>query len=83
MRLRVGCGVWELFIPGLCEGDLYKFEIKGAHGELLPLKSDPFAFYSEKRPSTASVIYDIEKYKWKDTNWEETRKKINSHDYPT
>ncbi len=82
MRLRVGCGVWELFIPGLCEGDLYKFEIKGAHGELLPLKSDPFAFYSEKRPSTASVIYDIEKYKWKDTNWEETRKKINSHDYP-
>ena len=66
MRNRIGCGVWELFIPGLCDGDMYKYEIKGANGDLLPLKADPFAFFTEKRPSTASVVFNINNYEWKD-----------------
>ena len=55
MRLRMECGVWELFIPGLGEGELYKFELISAQGERL-LKADPFALRTELRPQTASVV---------------------------
>jgi len=56
MRLRHAYGVWELFIPGLTRGALYKFEILGADGALLPLKADPFAFRAERPPATASIV---------------------------
>ena len=55
LRSRGASGVWEIFIPGLAAGDLYKFEIKAQDGELL-LKADPFAFRAELRPHTASVV---------------------------
>ncbi|MBS0511699.1 MAG: 1,4-alpha-glucan branching protein GlgB [Proteobacteria bacterium] len=55
MRLRHECGVWELFVPQVGEGDLYKFEILGGDGEVR-IKSDPFAFRAEMRPQTASVV---------------------------
>lgn len=55
MRRRVECGTWEIFIPQVGEGDLYKFEILGADGQLR-LKADPFAFRAEVRPHTASVV---------------------------
>jgi len=55
LRSRGASGVWEIFIPGLAAGDLYKFEIKAQDGELL-LKADPFAFRAELRPQTASVV---------------------------
>ena len=55
MRLRRECGVWELFIPGLQAGDLYKFEVLGATGKVA-LKSDPYAFAAQLRPDTASVV---------------------------
>jgi len=55
MRSRGASGVWEIFIPGLAAGDLYKFEIKAQSDELL-LKADPFAFRAELRPQTASVV---------------------------
>jgi len=55
MRARGAAGVWEIFIPHLVAGDLYKFEIKAQDGELL-LKSDPFAFRAQLRPETASVV---------------------------
>jgi len=58
MRLRRECGVWEIFIPGLAQGDLYKFEILGANG-VIALKSDPYAFQSQMRPDTASVVYPL------------------------
>lgn len=82
MRLRVGCGVWEIFIPGLEEGDMYKYEIKGANGELLPLKTDPVSFYCEKRPSTASIVCDIDKYNWCDQSWMEKRSEAQELDKP-
>ena len=56
MRLRHDAGVWEIFIPHVALGDLYKFEILGAQGELLPLKADPYARAAELRPSTASRV---------------------------
>jgi 1,4-alpha-glucan branching enzyme len=55
MRARGASGVWEIFIPHLAAGDLYKFEIKAQSGELL-LKADPFALRAELRPGTASVV---------------------------
>jgi 1,4-alpha-glucan branching enzyme len=57
MRVR-GNGYWELFIPNAAAGDHYKFALAGPHGEPLPLKSDPFAFAAELRPSTASIVFD-------------------------
>jgi 1,4-alpha-glucan branching enzyme len=57
MRVR-GNGFWEIFIPGAHAGDTYKYEIIGADGALLPLKSDPVAFAAEMRPKTASIIVD-------------------------
>ena len=56
MRLRRECGVWELFLPDLSAGARYKYEIKDAGGALLPLKADPFAFATELRPATASIV---------------------------
>ncbi|MCK5297073.1 MAG: 1,4-alpha-glucan branching enzyme, partial [Alphaproteobacteria bacterium] len=82
MRLRVGCGIWEIFIPNIGEGELYKYEIKGEDGKLRALKSDPFAYYSEKRPSTASVVYNLDRYEWKDNDWIEERQRINRFDAP-
>lgn len=56
MRLRHAAGVWEIFIPGVAAGDLYKFELLGADGALLPSKADPYAFAAELRPGTASRV---------------------------
>ena len=55
MRVR-GLGYWELFIPHAKAGDHYKFDMIGQHGQHLPLKSDPLAFYAEVRPKTASIV---------------------------
>ena len=57
MRVR-GNGYWEMFVPGAQPGDKYKYEILGAHGALLPLKSDPVGFAAEVRPATASIVAD-------------------------
>lgn len=61
-------GIWELKISGLKKMDLYKFRVEQADGNVV-FKADPYAFYSELRPNTASVIYDIPQFKWTDTRW--------------
>lgn len=66
-------GVWTLFIPELAEGALYKYEITDQHGRRF-LKADPFAFFSEYRPNTASIIYFLEGYAWNDDGWRAKRK---------
>lgn len=58
MRLHLGAGIWEIFLPDVCEGALYKFEIKTRAGEIL-LKADPYAFQAEKAPRTASVVHGL------------------------
>ena len=73
MRVRIGVGIWELFIPGLQRGSTYKFEIIGAHGERLPLKADPLSFAQELAPATASIVHGLPKFDWSDNAWLETR----------
>jgi 1,4-alpha-glucan branching enzyme len=73
MRKRVECGVWELFVPGIDRGEVYKYEIKGAHGELLPLKADPVAFAAEHPPRTASVVHGLGDPAWSDQKWMTSR----------
>jgi 1,4-alpha-glucan branching enzyme len=72
MRKRVEAGVWELFIPRLTPGTVYKYEILGPHG-LLPLKADPVALQSESPPATASVVSDPTPFVWTDSDWLERR----------
>ncbi|MBB3932219.1 1,4-alpha-glucan branching enzyme [Kaistia hirudinis] len=66
MRKRVDSGIWEIFAPGLGEGVMYKYEIVGPDGVVLPLKADPFGFGSELRPSTASVVARTDHFEWSD-----------------
>jgi len=69
MRKRHDAGVWELFVPGVHRDALYKFEIVGAHGDVLPLKTDPIAFSQEAPPSTASRVLGLAEYDWRDDKW--------------
>jgi 1,4-alpha-glucan branching enzyme len=69
MRARGSSGIWELFVPELPEGAIYKYEIVGPQGSVLPLKADPYAFSSELRPNTGSVVARLDKHPWKDTDW--------------
>ena len=71
MRSLGGSGVWEIFMPGLEPGFLYKFEVRPAHGTHL-LKSDPLARATEVPPGTASIAFDS-KYAFKDAAWMATR----------
>ncbi len=73
MRRRVENGVWEIFIPGLEKGALYKFEILGAQGQLLPLKSDPLSFAQEAPPQTASRTHGLPEHDWSDDRWMKSR----------
>ncbi|WP_152667693.1 1,4-alpha-glucan branching protein GlgB [Aneurinibacillus tyrosinisolvens] len=67
-------GIWSLFIPALQDGDLYKYEIHTRQGDVF-LKADPYAFYSEVRPGTASVIAALDTYTWHDGDWMRSRGK--------
>jgi 1,4-alpha-glucan branching enzyme len=73
MRNRGPSGIWEIFIPGLKDGALYKFEIRSRVGDYLGLKSDPYGFSAELRPNTASVVSSIDGYEWHDRDWLEAR----------
>lgn len=77
MRRLWNSGIFELFVPGLCEGTIYKYEIK-AKGGLTFLKADPYANASELRPNTASVVADLSGYAWTDEKWMKNRKKTDS-----
>ncbi len=72
MRRMGSSGIWELFVPGLDCGDLYKFEIKAADGTL-QLKLDPFAFRTELRPRTAGIVWRRGQYQWNDDKWLDRR----------
>lgn len=76
MRSLGTSGLWEIFLPGLGEGELYKFEVKTAAGQIL-LKSDPYAFAAEVPPRTASVVCDIDHLVWGDESWLEERAQRN------
>ncbi|MFZ1469070.1 MAG: 1,4-alpha-glucan branching protein GlgB [Paracoccaceae bacterium] len=81
MRRRGGTGVWETFIPGLGEGEAYKYELRGPDGALLPLKADPVGFGSEHPPQNASVVRQITG-DFHDSRWMEGRSARQSIDAP-
>ncbi|MBA3993104.1 MAG: 1,4-alpha-glucan branching enzyme [Cyanobacteria bacterium DS2.3.42] len=80
MSVMSQSGVWTLFIAELPEGTLYKYHIASDAGNAE--KIDPFGFFSEVRPKTASIVYDLDNYEWKDDNWVQERKKRNALDAP-
>ncbi|ARE38534.1 1,4-alpha-glucan (glycogen) branching enzyme, GH-13-type [Rhodovulum sp. P5] len=82
MRRRGTTGVWELFLPGIVEGECYKYEILGQGGNVLPLKADPVGFGAEHPPRTASVVRDISGYGWHDTDWMDSRTGCNARTAP-
>ena len=73
--------VFELFIPGLKPGCLYKYEVKTRAGEPM-LKCDPYANYAELRPNNASIVWDIGNYQWKDQEWMKKRADSDTKDKP-
>ncbi len=75
-------GIHELFIPGLSVMEKYKYEIKTKYNNAVVLKADPYGTYSELRPDTASIVYDISKYKWNDSQWLKARSKRISEEEP-
>ncbi len=76
MRSLGNSGVWEIFMPGLQEGLLYKYEIVPRNGTLR-LKTDPYGAYFESPPNNASVVWDTDKYKWQDEAWMTKREKTD------
>lgn len=68
MRKHIPAGIWELFVPHIGTGQKYKFRIRTGDGQTVD-KSDPFGFYAELPPRTASVVTDLDAYTWEDGDW--------------
>ena len=81
MRHLGECGLWELFIPEIGEGEIYKYEII-SHDYQVFEKADPYGFCSEITPKTASVVYEIGKYTWEDEEWMKKRPTVNQMESP-
>jgi 1,4-alpha-glucan branching enzyme len=81
MRRHPAVGTWDIFVPGLKPGALYKYELLDADGRLLPLKADPFAFYCEASPGNASIVFASE-HRWQDTHWREAQDRSLGFEQP-
>src|SRR6266850_2556139 len=81
-RARGSSGIWEIFLPELDEGAVYKYEIVGPNGNILPLKADPYAFHGELRPKTGSVVARLDHHKWNDAAWISQRAQKNWFESP-
>jgi 1,4-alpha-glucan branching enzyme len=80
MRKHIPSGVWELFIPGLAVGTLYKYAVK--HQGNVVEKCDPYGFAAEIPPKTANIVTDLDNYKWNDADWVARRPEHNALDAP-
>ena len=74
MRVRGDTGVWELFLPGVRAGDLYKFEVRNLASGAIAVKADPYGKHFEMRPGNASVVFGATEHAWSDHAWMEQRK---------
>lgn len=81
MRILGKSGIWELFLPDVKQGEPYKYEIKTQDMSILE-KADPFQFFSEVRPKTASIVWDVDNYQWRDGQWLAERKSSAPGDRP-
>jgi 1,4-alpha-glucan branching enzyme len=76
MRSLGASGVWELFIPGVGQGALYKYEMVTAENRLM-LKADPYGFFFEEAPKNSCIVWDNRSFKWEDAAWLERRRQSN------
>lgn len=74
MRVRGASGLWELFIPGLGEAELYRYEIRNRDSGEIHVKTDPYSQWMEMRPATASRVFKEDQFSWQDEVWLKQRK---------
>jgi 1,4-alpha-glucan branching enzyme len=75
-------GIWEIFLPGLSDGEIYKYEISSQAG-VNALKADPYGFFAEVRPKSGSVVFDLGRYEWQESDdWQDARRRRNRLDAP-
>ena len=74
--------VWETFVEGLGEGEIYKYAIEPQWGGPRIMKADPYGFYAEKKPQTASRTYDMNHYVWGDQAWQKRKEEESSYERP-
>ena len=82
MRKHIPSGIWEIFIPNVGIGALYKYELRARNGDLLPHKSDPCGFYAQCPPEQASVVADHSTYAWQDQVWQSQKHAFTKRDKP-
>jgi len=75
-------GIWEGFIQGVKQGITYKYHIVSQFHNIIHDKSDPFGYYAEEPPKSASRVWDLEDYRWSDGDWMKNRYRNNAHDAP-
>jgi 1,4-alpha-glucan branching enzyme len=80
MRKHIPSGFWELFVPGIGAGAIYKYKIR--NGDQVFEKSDPYGFAAEVPPRTASVVADVSRYKWHDHEWMAHRREVQAFGRP-
>jgi len=80
-KMEADEGIWTLFIPKLKTSELYKYEIETQAGEII-LKADPYGYYAELRPNTASITYELKAFKWTDQQWIKKRQQENIYEQP-
>ena len=80
MRKHIPSGIWELFVPGIGPGTQYKYRLR--NGDQVLEKSDPYGFAAEVPPRTASVVADLNHYKWRDADWMDSRRDLQALDRP-
>lgn len=81
MRQLGSSGVWEIFLPGVGEGAHYKYEIRNTYGHVV-LKTDPYGFFFEMPPKTASIVWNTRKFSWSDDQWMKHRREYNGFRSP-
>jgi 1,4-alpha-glucan branching enzyme len=82
MQMHGMSGIWETFVPSIGEGEIYKYAILSNHNDYYVEKADPYAFAAERRPRTASVVANIDSYKWRDEKWMNSRAERSLLDVP-
>ncbi len=82
MRKHLSAGVWDIFVPGVQPGAIYKYDILGQHGERLPQKADPVAWRAELPPATGSIVTAPLDFAWSDGGWMASRKAAHATDAP-
>jgi len=81
LRAKGSSGIWEGFIPDVGKGQIYKYRVHSKYAGYRVDKADPLAFYAERSPRTASIVWDLE-YEWNDQGWLKARKRRNAFDAP-